>query len=583
MNLSNVRVAPKLWATILGLLIVMTLSNLWVQQSTMRTMQTSREDVQRIERKIALAETMRGKILRSIESGIAMQATNEARLQDAFGERFKKLYKVAFAALEEMQAALVTERDRKSFDIVLAAFDDLKKSRERASQTIDLDDYNARANYALGEYVQYAEIYGEKIGDFIDLQRLQLKELMQAADDARDSASMMGWIITGALLLLGVFLTRWLVLNVTRPLQQVVDATQTIGGGDFTLQLHTDRKDEFGQLLNALDQMSRQLSGLALNVRGGVSELLAAATEIAKGNQDLSARTEQTAANLEESASSIEQLTATVNQSAETSRQANQLASSAVTAAECGGQVVQQVVESMEHINASSRKINDIIGVIDGIAFQTNILALNAAVEAARAGEQGRGFAVVAGEVRSLAQRSAEAAKEIKELITTSVTSVQTGTHQVAQAGQSMAEIVSSVRRVTDLIGEITAATSEQREGFVQVNQAVSNLDQMTQQNAALVEESSAAANAMSEQASRLMERMSVFKTGEQPDGMAMAAAKAPAGASVLQAPARAAVPVQAKAKAPAAVAQPVASKSKPIAAPKKVVAATADDDWETF
>ncbi|WP_338137722.1 methyl-accepting chemotaxis protein [Comamonas aquatica] len=355
--------------------------------------------------------------------------------------------------------------------------------------------------------------------------------------------------------------------------------TATIGGGDLNVVAKTDRRDEFGHLMNALDAMAERLRQVVSEVRSGVGEVSDAAAEIAKGNADLSTRTEQTAANLEQTAASIEQLTATVHQSADTSRQANQLAATAVQAAERGGAVVQQVVHSMDQINASSRKIGDIIGVIDGIAFQTNILALNAAVEAARAGEQGRGFAVVAGEVRTLAQRSAEAAKEIKGLIEASVGTVAVGADQVGQAGQSMQEIVASVRRVTDLIGEITAAANEQRDGFGQVNQAVSNLDQMTQQNAALVEESSAAAQAMHEQAQRLMQTMAVFQVGASTAaGQAMAApppTSTPAPQVVARAPLAPAPTVRAP-TAPKAVAAPRAvASAKPAASP--------DDDWETF
>ena len=586
MNLSNLRVAPKLWATILGLLVVMALSNLWVQQSTMSTMETSRQDVQRFERKIALAETMRGKILRSIESGIAMQATNEARLQDAFEKRFKSLYAVAFTALEEMEASLVTERDRKSFDVVLAAFGDLKSSRERALKTIDLDDYNARADYALGEYVHYAEIYGGKIGEFIELQRLQLQELMTAADASRDRASMMGWISTIVLMLVGVVLARWLVGNVTKPLQQSVELAEAIGEGNLKVHIDTQRQDEFGQLLQALNSMAGKLRNVIGEVRDGVDGVSSAAGQIASGNRDLSARTEQTAANLQQTSASVEEMHAGVSQAADTSRQANQLASTAVQAAERGGEVVGQVVQSMEQINTSSRKISDIIGVIDGIAFQTNILALNAAVEAARAGEQGRGFAVVAGEVRSLAGRSAEAAKEIKSLIEASVRSVDAGAVQVQQAGSTMEEIVSSVRRVTDLIGEITAAASEQSQGFAQVNTAVSNLDQMTQQNAALVEESSAAAGAMHEQAQRLLQAVSIFDLGghraprtatrAEP---ALTVTSAKPAAAVAQQPAvppvkRRVVPSAAASKAPASTGKP----QLPVT-PKS----NDEGDWETF
>ena len=594
MNLTNVRVAPKLWVTILGLLIVMTLANLWVQQTTMATMEKSREDVQRIEKKIALAEAMRGKILRSIEMGIAMQSTSEERLQQAFQARFKDLYKVAHDALTvEMPAALRSQADKDSFQNVLNAFDDLKNSRERALKNVDQSDGNARADYALGEYVHYAEIYGGKIGDFIELQRQQLRDLMVAADAARDRASMMGWISTAVLLLLGIILARWLVGNINRPLQEAVALTEAIGAGDLTVQAKTARQDELGQLLNALSNMAVRLRSVIGEVREGVDAVSSAAGQIASGNQDLSARTEQTAANLQQTAASVEEMSASVTQAADTSRQANQLASTAVQAAERGGEVVQQVVVSMEQINHSSRKISDIIGVIDGIAFQTNILALNAAVEAARAGEQGRGFAVVAGEVRTLAQRSAEAAKEIKGLIEASVNNVDIGAAQVQQAGASMNEIVSSVRRVTDLIGEITASTNEQNEGFGQVNIAVSNLDQMTQQNAALVEESSAAAQSMNEQAMRLRDVVSVFNVGSETAALNMprvrAASSAPAAAQPSNTTVPQVAPKQAKAKPVASTAKPAlaqpakASTSAKSQAPQQHNADPANDDWETF
>jgi methyl-accepting chemotaxis protein len=249
-------------------------------------------------------------------------------------------------------------------------------------------------------------------------------------------------------------------------------------------------------------------------VREAAQSIQTASSEIASGNQDLSQRTEQTASNLQEAASSLEQLTATVRQSADAARQANQLAGSAAEVAQRGGSVVHQVVSTMDAISDSSKKIADIIGVIDGIAFQTNILALNAAVEAARAGEQGRGFAVVAGEVRNLAQRSAQAAKEIKELINTSVDKVQGGSELVRQAGATMQDIVQSVQRVSDIIGEISSAATEQSEGIAQVNVAVNQLDQMTQQNAALVEQSAAAATSMRDQADRMAEAVEVFRTG---------------------------------------------------------------------
>ena len=304
------------------------------------------------------------------------------------------------------------------------------------------------------------------------------------------------------------------VRSITQPLARAVTCADAIAMGQLNVEVREDRGDELGRLLRSLAAMAERLRDVVGEVRTGVDAVSSASSQMAQGNQDLSGRTEQTAAQLQQTAASIDQLANTVGQTAETARQANQLAGHAVEVAERGGAVVEQAVRSMEAISASSRKIGDIIGVIDGIAFQTNILALNAAVEAARAGEQGRGFAVVAGEVRQLAQRSAEAAKEIKSLIHASVGSVETGSHQVAQAGGNMAEIVASVRRVTDLMGEISASTQEQRDGIAQVNQAVSQLDQMAQQNAALVEESSAAASAMSDQAQRLAEVVAIFQVG---------------------------------------------------------------------
>jgi methyl-accepting chemotaxis protein len=311
---------------------------------------------------------------------------------------------------------------------------------------------------------------------------------------------------------LGAWLSWFIARSITHPIKEAVSAATKVAEGDLTQRLRIDGKNEVSSLLRALDVMQKALMQTVSQVRSATENINTASSEIASGNQDLSARTEQAASNLEETAASMEELTSTVSQSADAARQANQLAVSASEVAVRGGQVVGQVVTTMEEINHSSKKINDIIGVIDGIAFQTNILALNAAVEAARAGEQGRGFAVVAAEVRNLAQRSAEAAKEIKGLIGTSVDKVDVGSRLVAEAGQTMNEIVGSVQRVTDIIGEITAASGEQSSGIAQVNTAVNQLDQMTQQNAALVEQSAAAAESLRDQAVKLAQVVQVFR-----------------------------------------------------------------------
>ena len=334
-----------------------------------------------------------------------------------------------------------------------------------------------------------------------------------SAFDANQSASIRNSLLgaLAAIVLVGVFYR--LVLNsVQRPVSGCIKFAEGIAAGNLSESFSAMREDDIGRLQRALGEMQKSLRSLVSNVRDSSDSIFTASAEIATGNQDLSVRTEQTASNLQQAASSMEQLTGTVKQSADSARQANQLASSAAEDAARGGVVVSQVVQTMNDITASSKKISDIIGVIDGIAFQTNILALNAAVEAARAGEQGRGFAVVASEVRSLAQRSAQAAKEIKGLIGASVEKVEGGSRLVAAAGATMSEIVGSVQRVSDIIGEITAASAEQSDGIGHVNTSVAELDKMTQQNSALVEESAAAAESLKEQAGKLAQVVGAFR-----------------------------------------------------------------------
>jgi len=404
-------------------------------------------------------------------------------------------------------------------------------------------------------------------GEQIALQNEIANQAALEAEATYRSTSLLMWGLGGGALALAALVAWWITRSITRPLGRALDVANTVAAGDLTSRIEVTSRDETGQLLQALKTMNESLARTVGTVRVGTDTIAVAAGQVAVGSQDLSSRTEQQASALEEAASSMEELTSTVRQNADNARQANVLADAASNVAARGGAVIAQVVGTMDAINASSSKITDIIGVIDGIAFQTNILALNAAVEAARAGEQGRGFAVVASEVRNLAQRSAAAAKEIKGLIGDSSGKVADGSRLVAEAGATMVEIVDSVRRVTDIMGEISSASLEQTEGIEQINMAVAQMDEGTQQNAALVEEAAAAAAALREQSTRLAQAVSVFRI----DGEQMLAAST---ASVDVAPVRMAPPVRPVLSVNKTAARPAAAKSK--------VTANAGE-WEEF
>jgi methyl-accepting chemotaxis protein len=388
----------------------------------------------------------------------------------------------------------------------------VQQAQEKAQAFNDAGDLQMGKAEFEQRFNPAAAAYLKAVREYAALQESTVERLSRQFDDERRAIqlSVGVWL----LLLIGgtVAGAAVFIRSIRRPIDQAVTLARRIAGGDLTAQIVIDGDDEFADLLRALQDMETSLCTLVGNVRATTESIATASAEVASGNQDLSNRTEKAASNLQQTASSLEHLTGNVRHSADVAREANDLASHASQAAQRGGDVVQQVVTNMEEIAVASKKIADIIGVIDGIAFQTNILALNAAVEAARAGEQGRGFAVVAGEVRSLAQRSAEAAKEIKALIGASVQKVESGARLVATAGSSMGEIVASIQRVNNMMSRITDSTSEQSAGIGQVNTAVSQLDQMTQQNAALVEQSAAAAESMRVQANRLSEAVHVFQ-----------------------------------------------------------------------
>ena len=435
----------------------------------------------------------------------AMQG-DQKRIEEtlrSYAERRKELLALA---LDEREKAALAKADAAD-----AAAAPLLKEAQGLARTMQPE---MAAEILSGKLAPVQRQWMAALDELSSLAEAGRAEVLAAVQASRRN-TLIGMLGAGALALVaGSLLSVLLVRGITRRLRQAVQATQRIADGDLATPVHVDGSDEVGQALAALAAMQQRLRTTIGDVRHAVLAIDTASSEIASGTNDLSARTEQSASNLQQTASSMEQLTGSARSSADNAAVARQLAGSAAGVAERGGSVVGQVVATMEEIQASSRRIGDIIGTIDGIAFQTNILALNAAVEAARAGEQGRGFAVVASEVRSLAQRSAEAAREIKALIGTSVERVEGGTRLVGEAGSTMTEIVDSVKLVNDVIGEIALAVQEQTGGIGQINGAVTQLDHMTQQNAALVEQSAAAAQSMREQAARLAQVVGAFQLG---------------------------------------------------------------------
>ena len=542
---------------------------------------------------VARAEADLARIMRDVEE-VALASTPEEI--DQAKANIQRLEKKVLADLKLAQERYLGPRAE--VDALITAVTQWQPLLERLVELKRAGQQDEVKALIKGEISKRLDSIDEQAMNIYYAAFKRAEAMQQEAQAERDMAATVAVVVGVLAVLTSLALAVTLTRIQTRPLQQAVDVARAVASGDLTRQITAEGQNEAAKLLRALQEMQTSLARVVSVVRQGAEVVASSSEQIAQGNQDLAQRTQETAAALEETAASAEQLGSTVGHNADNARTANQLARQASEVASQGGQVVGQVVDTMRGINESSRKIADIIGVIDGIAFQTNILALNAAVEAARAGEAGRGFAVVASEVRSLAQRSAEAAREIKTLISASVARVEKGSQQVDAAGSTMSEVVAAIGRVTDLMGEISTATTEQSTGIGQVGEAVSQMERTTQQNAALVEESAAAAESLAEQAQALLAEVDMFKLGanaasgtalrrtthKRAASPAPAAVRAPAPRAVTAPPAKArlagsdlpAIPAPALASGAGARPSLAAARSKPSVSDE-------GGDWTTF
>ena len=560
--LANMNIAKRLgvgFALVLGLTLVIAAAAVWrlntIADATraMMTVPLAKE---------RMMEEWHMQTFAAVRRTAAIVKSSDPSLVEFFKADGVKTATRSTELLKQIEALLDGDEERVLFGRITELRKAYTSSKERAIKAKAGGDTAEAERILTQEYMPTSEAYEGKQAELVKMQQSRIDSVAKEIDNASRNSARMIMVVAGLAVLFGA-VCAWVLANaIVRPIRQAVDVAEKVAGGDLTQHIDASGTCETGALLRALRHMNDGLVAIVSQVRSGTDTIATASAEISAGNMDLSSRTEQQAGSLGTTASTVEELTGTVRQNADNARQASQLSIAASEIATQGGAVVDQVVQTMGAINDSSKKIVDIISVIDGIAFQTNILALNAAVEAARAGEQGRGFAVVAGEVRTLAQRSAAAAKEIKALIVDSVSKVEDGTKLVDQAGMTMSEVVDSIRKVSDIVAEIASASGEQSTGIEQVNKAIADMDSSTQHNAALVEESAAAATALRDQADKLAEVVALFHL----DANAMTAPKAAPAPAYVSAPARAVVPVKTSIRKPA---------------PKAAAAAT--EEWETF
>jgi len=507
----NIKIGPRLgggFAVVLVFSILVAGIGVWRLNTVAQETRAMMDVPLRSERLVSEWNTL---LLNAIQRTTSVVKSKDPELEAFLSKEASQSSKISADTLAQVERLIASDEERQLFNNINEYRKKFLAVRDRIYKLKKDGSPDQITHVFEEEYLPVAEATQDRMRKLLDFEQGKIDTIARHVEETSEHSQQLILVLEGVILLLGIFFAVVLTRSITRPINVALDISRQVSSGNLTSKTRVMGKDELGDLVMSLQTMSEQLHVIVSNVRSGSDNIATASSQIASGNLDLSSRTEQQAGALEQTAASIEQLTSSVRQNADNSGQAHQLVTSAAQVVGEGGSVMSELTQTMAAINASSRQIVEIISVIDGIAFQTNILALNAAVEAARAGEQGRGFAVVASEVRALAQRSATAAKEIKLLINASVDKVGSGSKLVELAGATMSKVVDSVQRANGLMSDINTASQEQAEGIRQVNQAIVQMDGVTQQNAALVEEAAAAAHALEDRAKNLKQLVSVF------------------------------------------------------------------------